>query len=226
MVARATRTPPMDATTEYERRHWDRGVCAVAGIDEVGRGCLAGPVVAAAVIFPPYALLAGVRDSKQLSPLQREGLVPQIQSLAVAWGIGLMAPHEIDAINILEATKQAMAMAVARLAVPPQHLLIDGREAVPSAISQECIIKGDQRSLSIAAASIVAKVFRDRLMADWEASFPQFSFGRHKGYGTRQHLEELRQYGPTPLHRRSFSPVRERAVRETGAEGTVNAGER
>lgn len=191
----------------YERDLWSSGVELVAGIDEVGRGCLAGPVVAAAVVLPVGCNLPGVTDSKLLSPPVRERLCKQIVRDSVAWGIGEVGPVEIDEINILQASRKAMVLAVAALGIVPGHLLIDGRHPVDSGIRQTPIISGDQLSLSVAAASIVAKVHRDRMMVSLERAHPQFSFSRHKGYGTPDHLLELSRHGPTVLHRRSFAPV-------------------
>jgi ribonuclease HII len=191
----------------YERRARSRGYLCVAGIDEVGRGPLAGPVVAAAVILPPDTDLPSVRDSKQLSAAQREILEPIIHAHAVDIAIGSVAPEEIDAINILQATFQAMVRAVQGLHPTPDFLLIDGPYTLPVAIPQQGIKLGDQRSVSIAAASIVAKVYRDRFMAEQHHHYPAYGFDSNKGYGTRRHLEALRRHGPCPLHRRSFRGV-------------------
>lgn len=177
----------------------------MAGVDEVGRGCLAGPVVAAAVIFPPGTALEGVADSKQLSPARREALFPVITRHAVSVAVGQVGPSEIDAINILRASLQAMQIAVTGLAVCPQHLLVDGRDAIPLALPQTPIIKGDQRSLTIAAASIIAKVTRDRLMVALDQQYPGYDLAAHKGYGTARHVAALRALGPSPIHRRSFA---------------------
>lgn len=200
----------------FEQARWAAGDTYVAGVDEVGRGCLAGPVVAAAVIFPPEFLIPGVDDSKRLSPAARERLHPVIVDGAVAVGIGWVDAAEIDIINILQATRRAMRMAVQQLAVSPDHLLIDGRECVALDIPQTAIIGGDRRSHAIAAASIVAKVTRDRMMVAFERDYPGFRFSRHKGYGTAQHLAELLAHGVTPLHRCSFNPCRNAAVRGAG----------
>lgn len=194
-------------TLDYERAHWARSCLFVAGVDEVGRGCLAGPVVAAAVIFPPHVHVPGVNDSKKLSPKVREELLPQIITAALCYGIGLVESTEIDHINILQASRKAMAMAVQSLAQQPDVLLIDGRERLALEIPQETIIAGDAKCHAIAAASIIAKVTRDRLMHSFQRTFPNFRFAEHKGYGTRVHLEEIRQFGPTPIHRRSFRGV-------------------
>lgn len=197
---------------EFERIYWQQGVTRLAGVDEVGRGCLAGPVVAAAVVFPVGCFLAGVRDSKQLTAAQRVAVFPLIQSHALAVGLGVVDPIEIDAINILQASRKAMRLAVEALSQSPEHLLLDGRERVDLDLPQTPIIKGDARSLTIAAASIIAKVTRDRLMVAWQTQYPQFSFGVHKGYGTPRHLDELRCHGVTSLHRKTFAPVRERLI--------------
>ncbi|MBI4237340.1 MAG: ribonuclease HII [Deltaproteobacteria bacterium] len=194
----------------YERAYWQRGLHYIAGVDEVGRGCLAGPVVAAAVILPIECTISGVRDSKALSAAARRIADTAIRQLALAIGIAAVAPPIIDAINIRQASLQAMADAIAALSLRPQQLLIDGRDAVAVALPQQRIIGGDARSLSIAAASIVAKVYRDHLMTELEAEYPDFSFGVHKGYPTPQHIAELSQHGPTAIHRRSFGPVKQR----------------
>lgn len=192
---------------DFEKPYWIQQL-HVAGIDEVGRGCLAGPVVAAAVILHPAADLPGVRDSKQLSAKQREQCVPRIHAQSLAWAIAAVEPADIDRINIRQATLQAMADAVRRLSIVPHHLFIDGRDAIDLPITQTTIIDGDDLCRSIAAASILAKVFRDQLMIDCDGDFPQYGFAQHKGYGTPQHLAALSAHGPTPLHRRSFAPVR------------------
>ncbi|HAA02919.1 MAG TPA: ribonuclease HII [Syntrophobacteraceae bacterium] len=191
----------------HERRARSRGYLRVAGIDEVGRGPLAGPVVAAAVILPPNADLLSVRDSKQLRAAQREVLDRLIHERAVDIAIGSVGPEEIDAINILQASFQAMLRAVRRLHPTPDFLLIDGPYSLPVAIPHKGIKKGDQLSVSIASASIVAKVYRDRLMVEQHHHYPVYGFDRNKGYGTRQHLEALRRHGPCPLHRRTFRGV-------------------
>ncbi|MBI2345478.1 MAG: ribonuclease HII [Deltaproteobacteria bacterium] len=194
------------ASLRFERRLWSRSIQHIAGIDEVGRGSLAGPVVAAAVILPIECDLPGVDDSKRLSPAARARCYDLIVMRALAYGIGRIEAHEIDRVNIVKATCRAMEQAVSLLALQPQHLLIDGRQPIQTQIPQTCIVNGDRLSLSVAAASIIAKVTRDRWMEGYELSYPAFHFGAHKGYGTTRHMAELMEHGCTPLHRRSFSP--------------------
>ena len=192
-----------------------RGFRFVAGVDEAGRGPLAGPVSAAAVILPAGFELEKVNDSKKLSEKAREEIFTQIMSMPeVAWGHSFAEAEEIDEINILQATHAAMARAVGKL---PQadYALIDGRPVKGFPLNSEGIVKGDGKSLSIAAASIIAKVMRDRLMVACDAKYPEYGFAKHKGYGTKVHLEALRSHGPCPIHRRSFAPVAE-AVRVFG----------
>lgn len=194
---------------EFERRFWGRGVLRVAGVDEAGRGCLAGPVVAAAVILPPEVDLPGLDDSKKLRPEKREQLVLAIFDQATAVGVGRVEEEEIDRINILQASLKAMRLALQELDVEPQQVLIDGNRKPDSPFPEVAIVDGDARSLSIAAASVVAKVHRDRLMIEYADSYPQYGFADHKGYGSAAHLASLREHGPCPLHRRSFGPVAE-----------------
>lgn len=186
-----------------------RGFRAVAGIDEAGRGPLAGPVVAAAVILPESFDLPGLTDSKKLSEKQRQSLYPRIREEALAVGIGVASVADIDRLNILQATLQAMRRAVARLALPPDYLLVDGITALPTAIPQLTLKQGDSRSLSVAAASVVAKVVRDRIMNALDRSYPGYGFAGHKGYGSRAHLDAIARLRPCPQHRRSFRGVRE-----------------
>lgn len=200
------RRPPTEFV-DLEGELRSQGFSAIAGCDEVGRGCLAGPVVAAACILKPNTHLPDLADSKQLSPQQRERLFGLIQGEAIAWAIGSIAADTIDQINILQASLRAMEQAVSRLHVPPDILLIDGRFPTALAMPQQTLIRGDERIASIAAASILAKVTRDRWMQDFEKKHPEFSFSSHKGYGTPKHLEELRCFGPTPIHRRTFRGV-------------------
>lgn len=185
----------------------------IAGIDEAGRGALAGPVVAAAVILPlqnPEALahLAAVNDSKQLSPQRRAALFAQITQYALCFGIGLEPATVIDEIGIAPATKRAMCTAVANLALPATYLLIDGNIRLLNLnLPQQAVIRGDGLSLSIAAASILAKVTRDRVMVALDAAYPPYGFARHKGYGTAFHRQAISQFGPCPIHRHSFTPI-------------------
>ena len=187
----------------------------IAGVDEVGRGALFGVVVTAAVILPKNALLdcqeLGVKDSKKLSARRREILVPQIQSIAIAYHIGIATVAEIDRLNILQATLVAMHRAVTGLAVTPELCLVDGNKPIPNLdIPQQTLVKGEDLSISIAAASILAKVWRDRLMIELGEIYTQYHLANHKGYGTAQHLMAIDQYGITPEHRQSFSPCRVR----------------
>ena len=193
----------------FERQAQARGFRAVAGIDEAGRGPLAGPVVAAAVILPEYFDLPGLTDSKKLTEKNRERLYPLIRAQALAVGIGVASTVEIDRINILQATLCCMQRAVGRLKVPADFLLIDGNVPVPLALPQQTLVKGDSRSLSIAAASVVAKVVRDRIMCALDRLHPGYGFSGHKGYGSAAHREAIARLGPSPCHRRTFGGVRE-----------------
>ncbi|MDX1386841.1 MAG: ribonuclease HII [bacterium] len=193
---------------EMERSFYAKGCQIIAGVDEVGRGCLAGPVYAAAVILPQDFYHSEINDSKKLTPAKRENLNDFILEKALSLKIAWVEVEEIDQINIFHAALKAMKMALQGLSKKPDLTLVDGKFPVPFEGPQETLVKGDGRSASIAAASIIAKVARDRRMGELEKLFPQFSFSQHKGYGTAVHLKELRQYGPTPFHRRSFAPVR------------------
>ena len=188
---------------------WERGMPYVAGVDEVGRGPLAGPVVAAAVILPQGCWIAGVDDSKRLSPAQRTELIERIAGSCVAYGIGAASAREIDAINIRRATALAMRRAIERLPVPADHLLVDGLPVPELGLdSHTAIVQGDACVHCIAAASILAKVTRDRLMERLARRYPGYGWERNKGYGTAEHLAGLARLGPTPHHRMSFAPVR------------------
>lgn len=195
-----------------EQELWQRGLRCVAGVDEVGMGPLAGPVVAAAVIFLPVttddessrSFPQGVRDSKTLTAKARERLEPEIRQIALGVGIGVVEVEEIDRINIYQAGLKAMHLAVEQLPVTPEYVLIDGRSLRDLPCAQTSFIKGDRDVYSIAAASIVAKVYRDRLMAELDKLYPDYGFARHMGYGTAAHRAALRQFGPCPIHRRSF----------------------
>src|SRR2546428_4650076 len=192
----------------YEKKLRATGVIRIAGIDEAGSGALAGPVVAAATVLPEKFRHRKLNDSKQLAPELRETIYDQLVSNAeIPWDVGIVDHIEIDRINILRATHQAMRIALAALTVPPEHVLIDGLPVIPFPLPQTAIIDGDCISLSIAAASVIAKVTRDRMMRDFCAQFPQYSFSQHKGYGTELHLLKLHEFGPCPIHRRSFEPV-------------------
>ncbi len=188
----------------FERQLWKGGLARVAGVDEAGRGPLAGPVVAAAVIFPPGTRIRGVNDSKQLTAEERERLYPRILDRASAVGIGMIDAETIDRINILRATLTAMMAAVEHLAVTPEHIIVDGNRVFPHVVPVTPIVRGDARSMTIAAASIVAKVTRDRLMCEFDARHPEYGFARHKGYGTAMHRAAIARYGLSPLHRKTF----------------------
>jgi len=195
------------ATKTYvERLLWSAGYIHVAGVDEVGMGPLAGPVVAAAVVFLPGRALSGVADSKQLTRLARERMAEKIRRRALGIGVGLVEPDEIDRLNIYQAGLKAMRLAVCALPVEPDHVVVDARHIPGLEIPQTRYGHGDAFVYSIAAASIVAKVHRDDLMRRLDADYPQYGFRRHVGYATREHLAALREYGPSPLHRRSFAP--------------------
>lgn len=188
----------------WERRAEGAGRGPVCGIDEVGRGPLAGPVCAAAVILPLDCSISGLNDSKRLTEKKREELFPVICEKAIAWGIGWASAEEIDEINILQATFLAMRRAVEELSPQPGWALVDGNRMPPLAIPGETVVKGDAQCASIAAASILAKVSRDRLLREWDLTYPQYGFGKHKGYGTKAHYEAIQAYGLLPVHRRSF----------------------
>jgi len=193
----------------FEKKLRQQNIALIAGIDEAGRGPLAGPVVAAAVILPETFDLPGLTDSKKLSAKKREQLFKPIRQQALAVGVGFVHAPQVDEINILQATIRAMCMAVARLKIAPQHLLIDGITPLPLSIAQQTIKKGDSRSLSVAAASVIAKVVRDRMMVVYDRRYPEYGFAGHKGYGSVKHRELIAQHGPCPLHRKSFAGVRE-----------------
>ena len=199
----------MGPTVEFEREAQLCGYHRIAGVDEAGRGPLAGPVVAAAVVLPIRCRLSGVDDSKQLSEGERNRLYAAILDQAVGMGIGSADVGEIDRFNILEATRLAMRRAIEQLAPPPDYLLVDAVTLPGIGTFVRPIIKGDSLSLSIAAASIIAKVTRDRLMVEYHDMFPEYDFLSHKGYGTTEHLQRLARHGPCPIHRRTFTPVQE-----------------
>ena len=193
---------------QFERAACSEGYVRIAGLDEAGRGPLAGPVVAAAVVLPEGLLLPGVTDSKQLTAQRRERLFQTIIENAAAYGIGIVDERAIEALNIREASLLAMERAVQSISPPPEYLLIDGNALLPRcALPQRPIVKGDCLSHSIAAASILAKVTRDRMMLELDERYPQYLFRKHKGYGTAEHLALLRQHGPCEAHRRTFEPI-------------------
>lgn len=192
----------VEALCVYEMQYAPLG--NVCGIDEAGRGPLAGPVVASAVILPPECRILYVNDSKKLSAKKREELYPVIMEQALSVGIGMASPQRIDEINILQATYEAMREAVQNLSVMPDILLNDAVTIPGIAVTQIPIVKGDAKSISIGAASIIAKVTRDRLMEEYDRIMPEYGFASHKGYGTKAHIEALRAHGPSPIHRRSF----------------------
>jgi ribonuclease HII len=196
---------------DYERQARGQGAARIAGVDEVGRGALFGPVVAAAVILPGDLRLEGLRDSKQLRAAERERLAAEVHASAIAVAIAEVDVETIDRINIYQATRLAMRRAVERLQPEPDHLLIDAMR-IDHPCAQTSIIYGDSLSLSIAAASVAAKVYRDRLMCELHALYPNYGLDAHKGYGTPRHKAALLKYGPTPLHRKSFAPVTQAAL--------------
>jgi ribonuclease HII len=189
---------------EIEDSHFEKGIKVICGVDEAGRGPLAGPVCAAAVILPPHVEIPGLNDSKKLTDKRRRELFPIIKEQAIAYGIGLASHKEIDEINILQATYLAMERALAQLSVKPELALIDGNRAKDFGLPVETVVKGDSRSASIAAASILAKVTRDDLMLQAAEDYPQYQFDVHKGYGTKAHYAALTEYGPSPIHRMTF----------------------
>jgi len=201
------RTP--DDLLTLESNLWKQGFRTLAGVDEVGRGPLAGPVVAACVVFPQNFLLSGVNDSKKLTSTKREKLFDQILKNAQEVGIGIVGERTIDRMNILNASLKAMWKAVNQLKHLPEFILVDGNQKIPNLLlPQMPVVKGDSQSLSIAAASIVAKVTRDRIMLKYHRKYPEFCFAEHKGYATKAHVEALKTFGPCQIHRKSFKPVK------------------
>jgi ribonuclease HII len=198
----------IDDLWAHEKKAFAKGFSAVAGVDEAGRGPLAGPVVSAAVILPTYFPVAGVTDSKKLSASKRDRLYKKIYQHAVSVGIGIIDPAEIDRINILRAALLSMVIAVENLDPLPDYVLVDGTYQIASHLPQRSIVKGDELSISIAAASIVAKVTRDRLMERYDLDYPQFGFAKHKGYPTQAHKEAIKKFGSCPIHRLSFRGVK------------------
>lgn len=206
-------------SSRFEREARKLGWLRVAGLDEAGRGALFGPVVAAAVILNPKRRIVGLDDSKKLTPERRGELAPRIREHAIAWAVAEIDAQRIDAWNIYQASRQAMTAALQQLTVQPDYLLLDAMQ-LDVLLEQKSLIKGDARSVSIAAASILAKTHRDARMEEWDAVYPQYGLARHKGYATADHLEALRLHGPTPLHRFSFAPVRDANCWATGATQT------
>lgn len=194
----------MEQMWNIEAECFGEGIHVICGVDEAGRGPLAGPVCAAAVILPPYAEIPGLNDSKKLSDKRRRELFPIIQEQAIAYGIGFASHEEIDQVNILQATYLAMERAMAQLSVKPELALIDGNRAKDFGLPVRTIVKGDSLSASIAAASVLAKVARDDVMLRYAEEYPQYSFEIHKGYGTKAHYEALTAHGPSPIHRMTF----------------------
>lgn len=203
---------PAAPTLDFEQSLWDAGVQHVGGIDEAGRGALAGPVCAAVVILPQRAdltkILYGVRDSKQMSPKHREEWALAIKEIAVSWGIGFASSNEIDQIRIVPSTRLAAYRALEKLNVDPEHLLIDALFLPDDPVPQTSLLKGDARSLSIAAASVLAKVSRDDLLRSIDAEYPRYNLASNKGYGTAEHRSVIAECGPSPIHRFSFAPIR------------------
>ena len=197
----------MEKMLAYEKELYAQGIQLIAGVDEVGRGPLAGPVVAAAVILPENCKIPGLNDSKKIPKSKHQAIYQAVLDQALSVGIGVKDNQVIDQVNIYEATKLAMLEAIQELDQQPQHLLIDAMK-LDLPISQTSIIKGDANSLSIAAASVVAKVTRDQMMAAYDQEYPGYDFGQNAGYGTSKHLEGLEKYGVTPIHRRSFEPIK------------------
>jgi ribonuclease HII len=197
---------------KFERAARKNGALRIAGLDEVGRGPMFGPVVAAAVILAPKCRIEGLTDSKKLTEKRRNELDVEIRANAVAWAIAAVDAATIDQINILRASLLAMRMAVEQLALTPDYLLIDGRDTIDWPCPQQAVIQGDGLSLSIAAASVLAKVYRDGILVELDREFPGYGLARHKGYCCPEHFEALARLGPTPLHRKSFSPVAQKML--------------
>jgi len=203
-------------SSRFERTARKLGWTRIAGLDEAGRGALFGPVVAAAVILNPKRRIVGLDDSKKLTTERRRELAERIREYALAWAVAEIDAQRIDAWNIYQASRQAMTAALQQLTIQPDYLLIDAMQ-LDVLIEQKSLIKGDAKCVSIAAASILAKTHRDARMEEWDAVYPQYGLAQHKGYGTPEHLEALRQHGPTPLHRYSFAPVRDAGCWAVGA---------
>lgn len=195
----------LKALKEIDKEFFNKGLSYVAGIDEAGRGPLAGPVVVACVIMPKNSMIEGINDSKKISEKKRETLYEKILEEAISYGVGIINQEEIDEINILQATKKALTEAVKSMEIKPQVILVDALTGIDTiGIPYKSIIKGDAKSYSIGAASIIAKVTRDRIMREWDKVYPQYGFAGHKGYGTAKHMQAIREYGICPLHRKTF----------------------
>lgn len=191
---------------DYEKKIWAKGRIP-AGVDEAGRGPLAGPVVAAAVVLPDDCIIEGLDDSKKLSHSKRKKIFEDVKRVAISYAIGIVEPEEIDKTNILQASLLAMEISVKLLTTKPDYLLIDGNQRTSLLLVQETIVKGDSKSCSIAAASIIAKVTRDSIMEDYHLKYPDYNFKGHKGYPTKEHYEAIKQHGPCPIHRKTFRGV-------------------
>ena len=190
---------------KIEQDIYNKGVKYIAGIDEAGRGPLAGPVVVACVLLPQDSMIEGVNDSKKISEAKREKLYEIITNEAISYGVGIIYQDEIDEINILQATKKGVTQAIKQMAIKPNIIMVDALTGIDTlGIPYNSLIKGDAKCYSIAAASIIAKVTRDRIMREWDKVYPQYGFDSHKGYGTAKHIAALKEYGPSPIHRRSF----------------------
>lgn len=213
-----------EAMAAAERELREGGRRWLAGVDEAGRGPLAGPVVAAAVVLPEDAFIPGLDDSKRLPPAERERLAAEVRRQAVAWAVGIATAAEIDALNIWHATRLAMRRALDALAVRPELVLVDGRPSPDLGYPQRAVVDGDASCVSIAAASVVAKVFRDRLMSVLDAAYPQYGFAGHKGYATAAHREALRRHGPCPEHRLSFLQAGGRGPQKEASAAGVEVG--
>ena len=190
---------------KIDKEFFDKGVKYIAGIDEAGRGPLAGPVVVASVILPQDSMIEGINDSKKVSEAKREKLYDLIINEAISYGIGIIYQDEIDEINILQATKKGLTEAIKQMEIKPNIIMVDALSGIDTlGIPYKSIIKGDAKCYSIAAASILAKVTRDRIMREWDKVYPEYGFGSHKGYGTAKHIAAIREFGPCPIHRRTF----------------------
>lgn len=195
----------LNVLKEFENKLYSEGLKYIAGIDEAGRGPLAGPVVVGIAIMKPDSFIEGVNDSKKISEKKRELLYEQITNEAIDWSVGIVDQNEIDEINILNATKKALHMAITNLKIKPDRILVDALEHIDTCgIPYTSIIKGDAKVYSISAASIIAKVTRDRMMKEYDEIYPEYGFAGHKGYGTAKHIQAIKRYGPCPLHRKTF----------------------